>query len=177
MGAAIAKIVARAIYYARPALPAETAIDLSRRAEGPKAKGGFRRKKDPGRILTGAEKARVAAQIMAEEERRRIAEEDRRRFEANLATLATRSPRTYHTERYDERAARLERERKEEVAAYRASVADLPRHQRPGHFSRWANRASARRGASRSPMALGATSPEEPSRHGKADQDESRRRT
>ena len=84
VGAAIAKIVARGIYYARPALPAETAVDLSRRAEGPKAKGGFRRKKDPGRILTGAEKARVAAQIMAEEERRRIAEEDRRRFEARF---------------------------------------------------------------------------------------------
>jgi hypothetical protein len=68
IGAAIAKITVAAINgRMAPALPPETAVELPpRQPKRPKAKGKYRQKKDPGRI----EKARVAAQIMAEEERR-----------------------------------------------------------------------------------------------------------
>ena len=76
-----------------PALPPETRVDLSPAdASQPKAKGKHRRKKDPGRILVGAEKARIAAQTMAEEERRRVAEEDRIRLEAKWANFVELDP-------------------------------------------------------------------------------------
>ena len=122
VGAAIAKIGGScAIYYARPALPAETAVDLSRRAEGPRAaKGGFRRKREPRPDI---DRGREGSRGRPDNGGGGTAKNCRggsAKVEADWLTLAPRSPPACSHESIHERAARLERERKEVVAAYRA---------------------------------------------------------
>jgi hypothetical protein len=104
-----------------PALPPETRVSGTWPAEDtnrPVVKGKHRRKKDPGRTLVGKEKARVAAQIMAEEERRRIAKEQEARCNAIWADCPALDP----VKDYQLRKERIAREEEEKLAAYRAKV-------------------------------------------------------
>jgi hypothetical protein len=118
---AVAKIAVDAISRMPRPLPPETIVDelVLRPPVGPRAKGKHRRKKDPGRILTGAEKARVAAQIMAEEERQRIDDEER-------AYSAEQWPEFDPVKDHALRKARLAREKREKEEALRAKIAATP---------------------------------------------------
>jgi hypothetical protein len=118
IGMAVAKIAVDAISRMPRPLPPETIVDelVLRPPAGPKAKGKHRRKKHPGRILTGAEKARAAAQIMAEEGRQRIEDEER-------AYIEKKWPAYDPVKDLAWRKARLARERKEKEEALRAKIA------------------------------------------------------
>jgi hypothetical protein len=126
IGAEIANVVAADCsgrLRVTPALPPETIVDeLVLRPAGPKAKGKHRRKNDPGRILTGAEKARVAAQIMAEEDRRRL--DDEERAYSDWLWPAYDPARGLRLRK--ERLAREEAEKTEKTEALRAKIAAQP---------------------------------------------------
>jgi hypothetical protein len=124
IGAEIANVVTAALngrLKVVPALPPETRVSgtwPAKDTNGPVVRGKHRRKKDPGRTLLGAEKARVAAQIMAAEERRRIAKEERARQDVMWADCVELDP----VREYQLRKERIAREEEEMIAALRAKV-------------------------------------------------------
>ena len=120
IGEALAKVIMDAANRMAPALPPETVVEFPpRQPERPKAKGKHRRKNDPGRILTGAEKARVAAQIMAEEDRQRL--DDEERAYSDWLWPAYDPARGLRL-----RKERLAREEAEKAEALRAKIAAVP---------------------------------------------------